>query len=122
MTVSKKLFIGFFLVIIIAVIVGLIGITGMQKLRESEISLYEKEVKSLEYVNKAAVVFEKIVINRRQIALASFYDDKKSAYDNEKLLEENVQKFKQLMYQSRELATTQEALAFHERIFYVLEN
>jgi len=48
MKISDKLYTGFAIVIALATIVGIIGVAGMQKLKMSGLSMYEKQVIGIE--------------------------------------------------------------------------
>ena len=127
MKISRKLYAGFATVIALAVIVGIIGIAGMQKLKLSEFSMYEKQVVGMEQAGKAAFLFEQIRFNCRLAVISSFvinshYDDKKGVFDIKKQFESNVAVFRKSMEAYRRFATTDEMLSFHEHIMDQFEN
>jgi len=125
--ISVKLYAGFAIVIALAIAVGIIGITGMQKLKQSELSMYEKQVMGIEQAEKVAFLFERIRFNCKLLVSNSFvinshYDDKKGIFDIKKQFENNVAAFKKSMETYKEFATTEEMLHFHERIMDLFEN
>jgi len=132
MRISGKLFTGFAIIIVFAIIVGIIGIAGMQRLRESELSMYEKQVIGIEYSGKAVSLFEQIRLDVRLVVINSLYDDIKGAFDIKMQFENNVAEFRELMEICRELAvpasavqvseTTVELLNFYKRIMELFED
>jgi len=123
MTVSRKLFTGFSIVITLAVVVGVIGILGMRKTRAEGISLYEKQVVSLENTSKALLAFKRLRLDTQQAVISSFYDDKKGAVDVQKQFEHNAAIFRNLLNLDREtaLALDSEQAEFYKRILDLFE-
>jgi len=127
MKISDKLYTGFAIVILLATVVGIIGVAGMQKLKMSGLSMYEKQVIGIEQAGKAAFLFEQIRHDCRlavisSLTINSYYDDKKWVFDVKKQFESKVTLFRELMKANKELATTDEMLNFHERIMNLFEN
>ena len=127
MKISDKLYTGFAIVIALATIVGIIGVAGMQKLKMSGLSMYEKQVIGIEQAGKAAFLFEQIRLDCRLAVISSMvinshYEDKKGVFDVKKQFESKVVAFRELMKTYKEFATTEEMLNFHERIMDLFEN
>jgi len=125
--ISVKLYAGFAIVIALAIVVGIIGITGMQKLKLSGLSMYEKQVIGIEQAEKARLLFEQIRFNCKLLVINSFiinshYDDKKEIFDIKKQFENNVAEFRKAMETYKDFAITDEMLNFHERTMDLFEN
>lgn len=116
MKISRKLFVGFALVICFAVIIGVIGLAGMQKLRVAGLAMYEKQVVGLECIGKAAAAFKQGRVDCRQVIVNSFYDDMKGAVDARKQFEASTKEFEYWMNESYKIAPTEDARKFHETI------
>ena len=122
MNISRKLYVGFALVIMLAVIIGIVGIAGMQRLKTAGLSMYENQVVGIEHTAKAGFIFEQARLECRLAIINSFYDDKKSAFDAKERFEKNVLKFREFMEDGKKLATTDELLNFYGRIKDLFEN
>ena len=110
MKVSGKLFIGFSIVIALAVIVGIIGIAGMNVLRANGLSMYENQVLSLEYIGKADSIFKTIRLRTRQVVINCFYDDQKGIAGIQEQVKIDTAEFEHWLNLSNELAHTDELL------------
>lgn len=69
MKISVKILLGFFMVAIIAVVIGIQGILNTNKISELDTQLYEKMTKPLEDVIKISNSFSSIRVNVREILL-----------------------------------------------------
>jgi len=122
MNVSKKLTMGFSIVLVLAVAMGSTGIIGMRALQSSGIHMYENQVVSLKYVNAAMSKFNMMRIENLFVIINSFYDDKKGAIDRLNKFEEYSSEFILHMEMSKEIAVTDELQEFHERILNIYIN
>lgn len=116
MSVSKKLSLGFIIVLVLAAAVSIIGIIGMRSLRESGSYMYEKRVASLSYVNSARTAYDMARISGRILVVNSFFDDKKGAVDANDAFEKYIKEFHYWMEQSRAVSDTDELTEFHDRL------
>lgn len=116
MKISKKLIIGFSLVILLAIIVGAVGILGMQKLHDSGVSMYEKQIIGLESLGKASVAYEDIRLSCREIVLHCSYDDLKSAHLAKQRYQNHLKEFEYWMNEAHQVAATDELVRFYDRI------
>ena len=121
MTVSRKLILGFAMVITLAIIVGLIGITGMNSLRANSQSMYENQVAGLEYASKVALAFKQMRLGTQQALVSSFLDDQKGVMDLEEQLEKNADEFRRWLNVSSRLASTDELRKFNTRLHSLFE-
>jgi len=122
MKVSGKLFTGFSIVIILSVIVGLIGITGMNILRANGLSMYENQVLGLEYIGKANKAFKILRLDAMQAVINCFYDDQKGVVQIQEQFEKDRADFEHWLILSHDLAYTEELLEFYDRINDLFEN
>ena len=90
MKISTKLYTGFAIVTLLAVIVGIVGVVGMHRLRMSGLSMYEKQIIGIEQAGKAQTTFEKVRVDCRTVVIYALYDDKKAALDVKAQFENNV--------------------------------
>ena len=116
MKVRGKLFTGFSIVIILSVIVGLIGITGMNILRANGLSMYENQVLGLEYIGKANSAFKILRHDALQAVINCFYDDQKGVAQIQEQFEKDTEEFEHWLGLSKELANTDELLEFYDKI------
>lgn len=116
MKVSRRLFIGFTLVTVLAIIVGAVGIAGMRELRKAGLSMYEQQVMGLEYLGRATGALKQVRLDCRQIVVSSFYDDQKGASDAMKQFESSSREFIYWMDEANKVASTDELKRFHEII------
>ena len=122
MKVSKKLTIGFTVALVAAVTIGIIGIMGMRTLRDSALYMYENRMLGSEYVHEAYTNFNLMRIESRNVRINSFYDDKKGAIDSRQVFEDSAGQFIYWMEKSREIATTEELIKFHDVIMDLFIN
>ncbi|MCL2066147.1 MAG: methyl-accepting chemotaxis protein [Treponema sp.] len=122
MKVSGKLLIGFSIVISLAVIVGLIGITGMNILRANGLSMYENQVLSLENIGKADSLFKKMRLDAQQAVISCFYDDQKGVADIQEQFVKDAAEFEHWLGITNELAHTGELLEFYSKIIDLFKN
>lgn len=122
MIVSKRLFLGFSVIIILAVIVGAMGITGMHRLREASRSVYESHVLGFEYTGKAAAAFEQTRLNCRQSVINSFYDDLRGASETRENFLESANEFRMWIEKGISVAASDELARFYVRILDLFEN
>jgi len=120
--ISTKLYTGFAVVTLLAVIVGIVGVIGMQRLRNSGLYMYEKQVIGIEHAGKALTVFEQVRLDCKTVAIYSLYDDMKAALDVKAQFDNNVISFRELMEICKELSTTDELLSFYYNIMEMFEN
>jgi methyl-accepting chemotaxis protein len=64
--ILRKLIIGFFVVVLLSVIVGAVGIIGILNIKNSDARLYDEDTLGLEYAGNAAVEFMQIRYNSLQ--------------------------------------------------------
>ena len=105
MKIAIKLFLGFAVIIVLAVVVGFMGIVGMQSLHQAGVSMYEEQVVGLEKLNEAIEVFTHLRMNVYSVAVKSLYDDQKGALDEKDQFEINAAEFSRLLV---ELVTIEE--------------
>ena len=122
MKISAKLYTGFAVVTLLAVIVGIVGVMGMQRLRNSGLYMYEKQVIGIEHASKALTIFEQVRLDCKTVVIHSLYDDMKAALDVKVQFDENVTEFRDLMEICKELSTTDELLNFYSSIMEMFEN
>jgi len=120
--ISTKLYSGFAVVTLLAVIVGIVGVVGMHRLRISGLGMYEEQIIGIEHAGKALTTFEKIRLDCRTLVIHSLYDDKKAALDVQYQFENNVAEFRELMEICKELSTTDELSDFYSRIMELFED
>jgi len=120
--ISAKLYTGFAVVTLLAVIVGIVGVMGMQRLRNSGLYMYEKQVIGIEHASKALTIFEQVRLDCKTVVIHSLYDDMKAALDVKVQFDENVTEFRDLMEICKELSTTDELLNFYSSIMEMFEN
>jgi len=120
--ISTKLYTGFAVVTLLAMIISIVGVTGMQRLRISGADMYERQVVGIEHAGKALSVFEEIRLDYRSVVIHSLYDDIKAALDVRSQFENNVSMFRELMEICKELVTTDELLNFYDKIMDLFEN
>jgi len=104
------------MVLVAAITIGIIGIAGMRTLRDSALYIYENRMLGLEYVHEALTNFNQMRIEFRNVRINSFYDDQKGALDSRQAFEDRALQFTYWMEKSREIATTEELLTYHDRI------
>jgi len=100
MTIAKKLFLGFSLIIALSILVGNIGYLGMQKLYQTGLSMYEDQVAGLEKLNAASAYLAHSMLHVRDAALRSFYDDTKGLFDIQASFENSAAEFERLLEES----------------------
>ena len=122
MKISAKLYTGFAIVTLLAVIVGVVGVIGMQRLRNSGLDMYEKQVIGIEHAGKALTYFEHVRLDCKTVVIHSLYDDIKAALDAKAQFNENMTQFRELMEICKELSTTDELLNFYYSIMEMFEN
>ena len=122
MSIAKKLYFGFAIGTLLTIIVGIVGVIGMQNLRISGLSMYEQQVVGIEKAGRALSAFENVRLNCRTIVIHSFYDDKREALDVRVQFESNVDEFREQMQIGEELSITDELLRFNEVIMDMFEN
>ena len=105
MKIAIKLLLGFAVIIILAVAVGVMGIVGMQSLHQAGMSMYEEQVGGLEKLNEAIGVFTNLRVNVYNAVIKSLYDDQKGALDAKNQFESNAAEFDRLL---GELVTIEE--------------
>ena len=69
--ISKKLFLGFSIMVVFAVIVGGVGILGILQIKSNDNDLYQQHTVGLQYAGEAGVVFMQIRYNNIQRLYAS---------------------------------------------------
>lgn len=116
MNISRRLFIGFTLITVLAVIVGAVGIAGMQELRRAGISMYEQQVMSLEYLGRATGALKQVRLDGREVIINSFYDDQKGTADAQKQFESSAREFIYWMDEAYAIASADELIEFHDII------
>lgn len=116
MNISRRLFIGFTLITVLAVIVGAVGIAGMKELRRAGISMYEQQVMSLEYLGRATGALKQVRLDGREVIINSFYDDQKGAADAQKQFESSAREFIYWMDEAYAIASADELIEFHDII------
>jgi len=114
--ISTKLYTGFAVVTLLAVIIGIVGIVGMQRLRNSGLYMYEKQVVGIEQAGNALTLFEQVRLDCKTVVIHSLYDDMKAVIDARNQFNRNVAQFRELMQICRDLSTTTEMLNFYHRI------
>ena len=122
MKVSTKLATGFILVLLIASMVGLLGINGMRNLQVAGERMYEQRIIGLEYVHGVMAAYGQMLLASREVVTDSLYDDRKGALDSQLKFEHSAETFMELMDKSMGMANTEELLLFHERILELVEN
>ena len=122
MSISKKLYLGFAIGTLLTIVVGIVGVFGMQNLRMSGLSMYEQQVVGIEKAGRALSAFENVRLNCRTIVIHSFYDDKREALDMQIQFESSVKEFRELMTTCKELSTTDELLRFNDVIMDMFNN
>ena len=75
MKISKKLFLGFAIVVILSLAVGGMGIAGMNLLNESALSMHEQQVVGLENLGHARNYISQSISELRTVTFMSFYND-----------------------------------------------
>ena len=100
MNISKKLYLSFAVVIIISIIVGIMGIVGMQSLYQTGLSMYEEQVVGLEKLIEAVKNFKLAEMDVTNAVLKSYYDDHKGALDAQKKFGENAAVFEKMLSES----------------------
>ena len=88
LNISTKLYIGFAIVTLLAVILGIVSVAGMHRLRMSGLDMYEKQVVGIEHAGKALSAFEEVRLKCRTIVIHSLYDDMKEALDAKRQFDE----------------------------------
>ena len=71
MRVSKKLIVSFLIVIVLAVIIGGVGIIGMMQINDGSTNMYEHQTMPLGDIAEAREMFQRLRVQLRNIALAS---------------------------------------------------
>ncbi len=122
MSVLKKLVLGFSIVVVITVILGIISITGMNILKANGQSMYENQVAGLESASNAALSFRQIRLDTQQAMVRGFMDDQKGVNDIQARIENNAQDFKIWLDQSRRLADAEELQQFNTAILQLFES
>ena len=97
MKIAVKLFLGFAVVIFLAVAVGVMGIVGIQGLHQAGASMYEEQVVGLEKLSETIGVFTQMRMNVHNVTIKSLYDDRKGAIDEKNQFMENAAVFDQLL-------------------------
>ena len=105
MKIAIKLFLGFAVIIILAVAVGVMGIVGMQSLHQAGTSMYDEQVVGLEKLNEAIGVFTNLRVSIYDAVIKGLYDDQKGAMDARQKFETNAADFERLL---AELVTIEE--------------
>lgn len=116
MKISKKLFIGFTVLVLFAFIIGSFGILGMQRSHRAGQDMYEKEVIGLEYTGKAIDAFKQVRVDSLHTMIISFYDDKKVVNDSIEKFEQDVEAFEFYMKEINENTSSQEMQGFYDDI------
>ncbi|MCL2721074.1 MAG: ATP-binding protein [Treponema sp.] len=116
MKVSRRLTVGFGIILFLAVAMGSIGVLGMNTLQSSGVQMYENQVANLKYVNAAVSAFHMMRIENRNVIMNSLYDDKKGAIDRFDSFESYASDFLHHMDISKKNATTEELHKFHDKI------
>jgi len=100
--IKAKLLLGFIGVALLALVVGILGITSMKTIDEADTVLYEKGVVPMEYVYDMGTYFQRIRVNLRDVIIA---DDAKEIkkYDSrihelEALVKESDSKYQALLW------------------------
>jgi methyl-accepting chemotaxis protein len=70
MKISLKLIIGFFIVAIISVIVGIIGLTNIRKISTASESLFSENLLGVSYIGRAATDFQRLRYNALKLTTA----------------------------------------------------
>ena len=122
MSISRRLYIGFAVIIFLAVVVGIVGVIGMSRLRISGLLMYERQVVGIEKAGKALSAFENVRLDCRMLVIYSLYDDMKSALDAQKSFWYYVREFRELMEVCGELSDVDELGLFNARIMDLFEN
>jgi methyl-accepting chemotaxis protein len=83
MKVSRKLIISFLLVVILAVIIGSVGIVGMIQINGKATAMYENNLVPLPSMSNVTTVLQRMRVNLREYALGAF-SDSQTQIDNAK--------------------------------------
>lgn len=95
--IRVKLLSGFILVALIAGIIGITGSVSMKRINSKGIELYELNTVPLENISRAAISFQRIRVNLKQLLIDKDVKDKekhcREIADLDKLLNENLDKY-----------------------------
>ena len=100
MNISKRLYLSFTAVIVISVIIGIMGIVGMQSLYQAGLTMYDEQVVGLEKLGEAVKHFTLTGMDINYVAIKSLYDDQKGALDARSAFEANAEAFAQMLRES----------------------
>lgn len=90
LSLKVKLVLSFAVVSLIAGIIGVIGVVNLNKLDETGITMYERNTKPLGEIGDAAVSYQRIRVNLRDLVLATDADEIKKYSDKINELEKNM--------------------------------
>ncbi|MCL2755135.1 MAG: MCP four helix bundle domain-containing protein, partial [Oscillospiraceae bacterium] len=79
MKFSNKLLYGYVIVVCLSAVVGILGISGMQRLHETGLSMYDEQVVGIDNLRIATNHMNQAMIDIRSVAIMSMYGDKQGA-------------------------------------------
>lgn len=79
--ISKKLIIGFLLVAIISVVVGIVGLTNMYRINEGSSLLFNKNALAIAYAGDASTTFQRIRYNALEITVVDTDEERVAIAD-----------------------------------------
>ena len=108
--VSSKLFIGFLIVIIMALIVGIVGIYGMTSISSDKADMYYQKTKPTPYLGRSMETLQRIRVNVREMVIASINWDMNGVDASFRSIEALIPVMEQNMNNYREGIVNPEAI------------
>lgn len=110
---SVKLIIGFVLVAIVSVVVGVIGLTNINRLSASSALLYKENTLSVGYLGRASTDFQRLRYNSLKLTTAETIEE---IEDQAATIQELNQSVDELLAKYEKTVSTDEARAMYEAL------
>ena len=116
---SNKLLFGYILVICLSAVVGIFGISGMQRLYQSGYKMHNEQVTGIDNLRVASNFLNRSMVDIRNIVVMSMYGDRQGTFSASDQFERNAAGFEKAL---EEVITIEELMVLYHPVISEFQN